>query len=166
MRAQGHGLFVTVSSGSRHPRLAPSAFGIPYAASKAAVDCWAESLNMEIAGLGLRSIVVELGGFDTEMTKADRFAASVVPSDSPYATVAGLIEELIEGAPKSDAVDGARCIADVLDLEDPPLRTVYPPELAGLIAAVPRISDGAYLAQCQATSARDWSRALRQSLAG
>lgn len=166
MRGQGHGLLVTVSSGSRHPRLAPSAFGIPYAASKAAVDCWAESLNMEIAGFGLRSVIVELGGFDTEMTRADRFAATAVPADSPYATVATLLEELIAAAPKSHAADGARCIADVLERPDPPLRMVYPPELAGLIAAVGKISDDAYLARCQVTSARDWTRALRHSLAG
>jgi hypothetical protein len=43
----------------------------------------------------------------------------------------------------------------------PPLRTVYPAELAGLIAASQRISDEDYLAHCQAASARDWSRAIR-----
>jgi NAD(P)-dependent dehydrogenase (short-subunit alcohol dehydrogenase family) len=166
MRAQGSGLFLTVSSGSRHARIAPSTFGIPYAASKAAADCWAESLNREIAGFGLRSVIVELGGFDTEMTKPDRFAATVVPADSPYASVAAVIQELIEVAPKSQVVDGARCIADVLELTEPPLRTVYPPELARLIAMAPTVSDRDYMAQCQATSARDWSRALRRSLNG
>jgi NAD(P)-dependent dehydrogenase (short-subunit alcohol dehydrogenase family) len=166
LRAQGHGLFVTISSASRHPRIAPSALGVAYAASKAAVDCLAESFNREIAGFGLRSAIVELGGFDTEMTTADRFAADVVPADSPYAAVATVLEDLIISSPKAQPADGARCIADVIELADPPMRTVFPPELAGLIAAAPKISDEAYLAQCVATSGKDWFRALRRSLGG
>lgn len=164
MRRQGRGLFVTVSSGARHPRVTPPTFGLIYAASKAAEDCWAESFNKEIAGFGLRSIVVELGGFDTDMTQAERFAAAVVSAESPYAAVAVVQDEALRRAPRLPATDAARCIADLVESPLPPIRTVLPAELAALIASASQISDDDYIAHCQTASGRDWARAFQQSL--
>lgn len=164
MRAQGSGLFVTVSSVARYTRFTPPSFSAVYASSKAAVSCWAESLNKEIAGFGLRSIVVELSAFETDMTEPDHFDASIVPADSPYATVAKVQAEVLARAQRPPASEAAACIADLIDDPAPPLLTVCPPELATVISNATAFSDEDYLAQCQVTSGRDWARAFRGSL--
>ena len=90
--------------------------------------------------------VVELGGFDTDMTEPDRFASTVVPADSPYATVAVVQDEALRRARRLPPTDAARCIADVVEHPSPPVRTVYPAELAALIARESQISDDDYMA--------------------
>jgi hypothetical protein len=44
------------------------------------------------------------------------------------------------------------------------VRSVFPPELAALAAVAADISDHDYLAQCRATSGRDWARRFQRSL--
>lgn len=62
MRARGAGLLVTVTSTCG--RFVPPNFGI-YAASKFALEALAESIAYETADLGIRSLIIEPGAFDT-----------------------------------------------------------------------------------------------------
>lgn len=69
MRARGDGTLVAISSMSA--RL-PWAFGAYYAASKAALAALHEAVELEVAGFGIRTIIIEPGIVDTAF--AERFA--------------------------------------------------------------------------------------------
>jgi len=166
MRAQGSGLFVTISSVARYTRFTPPSFSAVYAASKAAASCFAESLNKEVAGFGLRSIAVELSAFETDMTEAGHFDPSIVGPDSPYATVATVQAESLAHSPPPPATDAALFIADLVEEADPPLRSICPPELDEVIGRSAAFGDADYIAQCTAASGRDWARAFRSALNG
>lgn len=74
MRAAGHGLIISVTSTCG--RIVPPNFGI-YCASKYAMEALAESIAYETADLGIDSVIVEPGAFDTGL-----LAAQVDPRDS------------------------------------------------------------------------------------
>jgi NAD(P)-dependent dehydrogenase (short-subunit alcohol dehydrogenase family) len=76
-RAQGHGRLVTVSSLTRRGPISGPLNSV-YAATKASSDAWAVNLNKEVAHHGIRSVIVELGGFATDMMDSERFS----PEDS------------------------------------------------------------------------------------
>ena len=64
MRAQRHGLVVTISSTGG---VVGQAFVSAYSAAKFAVEGWMESLTPEIAPFGIRTMLVEPGFFRTEL---------------------------------------------------------------------------------------------------
>ena len=64
MRAQRHGLVVTISSTGG---VVGQAFVSAYSAAKFAVEGWMESLAPEIAPFGIRTMLVEPGFFRTEL---------------------------------------------------------------------------------------------------
>jgi decaprenylphospho-beta-D-erythro-pentofuranosid-2-ulose 2-reductase len=65
LRAQGHGTLVVLSSvAAERPRGA----NFPYAASKAAVDAYAQGLGDALAGTGVHVLVVRPGFVHTHMT--------------------------------------------------------------------------------------------------
>lgn len=74
MRAAGEGLIISVTSTCG--RLIPPNFGI-YCASKYAMEALAESIAYETADLGIDSVIVEPGAFDTGL-----LAAQVDPRDT------------------------------------------------------------------------------------
>ena len=64
MRAAGEGLLITVTSTCG--RIIPPNFGI-YAASKFALEALAEAIAYETADLGIQSVILEPGAFDTNL---------------------------------------------------------------------------------------------------
>jgi NAD(P)-dependent dehydrogenase (short-subunit alcohol dehydrogenase family) len=64
MRAQRHGLIVTISSTGG---ITGQAFVSAYSAAKFAVEGWMESLALEVARFGIRTMLVEPGFFRTEL---------------------------------------------------------------------------------------------------
>jgi NAD(P)-dependent dehydrogenase (short-subunit alcohol dehydrogenase family) len=64
LRAQRSGLVVTISSTAG---IRGGEFLTAYAASKFGVEGWAESLALEVAPFGIRSMIVEPGFFRTEL---------------------------------------------------------------------------------------------------
>jgi NAD(P)-dependent dehydrogenase (short-subunit alcohol dehydrogenase family) len=111
MRAQQSGVIVNISSFvtrfEGQPGLAL------YGLSKVALSHLSESINAELAGTNVRVVVVELGGFATEIYPPNRLVAN--PS-SPYATLVAAIDrgvaDLIAGA--ADPAIAARAIVDVV----------------------------------------------------
>jgi NAD(P)-dependent dehydrogenase (short-subunit alcohol dehydrogenase family) len=90
MRERRSGRIVVVTS-------AGAFFGTPglsaYAASKWAVEGWAESLALELMPFGLDVICVEPGAYKTEIWDS---SPREIPPDSPYAEVAGSVERFVD----------------------------------------------------------------------
>ncbi|WP_328869366.1 SDR family NAD(P)-dependent oxidoreductase [Streptomyces sp. NBC_00287] len=76
MRRQGSGTLVHVSSTTAH---IAEPFMAPYIASKAAGECLAESMGLEVAPYGIDTVIVVPGAF-TEGT--EHFAHSTPPADA------------------------------------------------------------------------------------
>lgn len=73
MRGQGHGRIVTLSSVLG---LIPAPYNAHYAATKHAIEGYAESLDHEVRALGIRSVLVEPGvtrtAFEENLSRADQ----------------------------------------------------------------------------------------------
>jgi NAD(P)-dependent dehydrogenase (short-subunit alcohol dehydrogenase family) len=81
MRAQRHGLIITISSTGG---ITGQAFVSAYSAAKFAVEGWMESLAPEIAPFGIRTMLVEPGFFRTELL-SDESTTWPKPSIADYA---------------------------------------------------------------------------------
>lgn len=82
-RAQGFGHIVMISSISG--RLGFAGVG-SYAASKFALEGWAESLRYEMAPLGIQVVLIEPGAFETDIwTRNAKLAANLLKPESPNA---------------------------------------------------------------------------------
>ena len=86
MRAQGAGLFVTVSSNMAQLTLP---FAGLYTASKRAVEGLVESYRYQLAPLGIDAIIVEPGGYPTAL-----FAKMTGPADAARIEAYGPLAEL------------------------------------------------------------------------
>jgi NAD(P)-dependent dehydrogenase (short-subunit alcohol dehydrogenase family) len=129
MRSRGKGLLIHVSS--VFGRLSFPFHGV-YAASKHALESLAECYHYELAPFGIESILVEPGGFPTEMFQkmvvGDDLArtASYGPlSEVPEKVYAGYIESMSgPDVPKPQAVaDAIRALIE-MPAGERPLRTV------------------------------------------
>lgn len=90
MRNQGYGRIVNVSSigGDIYTPL-----GGWYQAAKAGINMWSDVLDMEVKQFGIRSVVVQPGGTDTEWeTVAMANARKNLNEDSPYESLVGKME--------------------------------------------------------------------------
>lgn len=84
MRNKRYGIIVNISSvGGRVP-LPVSGF---YHASKFAVEALSEVLYFETCNFGIRIIVVEPGGHNTEFSKSGKRSPKLLSSQSPYASL-------------------------------------------------------------------------------
>ena len=81
LRAQRHGLIITISSTGG---ITGQAFVSAYSAAKFAVEGWMESLAPEIAPFGIRTMLVEPGFFRTELL-TDESTKWPEPSIEDYA---------------------------------------------------------------------------------
>ncbi|MGH4006903.1 MAG: SDR family oxidoreductase [Pseudonocardiaceae bacterium] len=101
MRAQGHGRVVIVSSlGAFTGQPAMSA----YVASKWALEGWAESLAIEVAGFGIDVVLIEPGAHKTGIWDAAKIAS---PEHSPYRPLVTIMEPRIRRMVERDAGDPA-----------------------------------------------------------
>ncbi len=92
MRRQGAGRIVNISSigGDVYTPL-----GGWYHATKAGVDMWSDVLDLEVKQFGVRSVVVQPGGTDTEWaTVALSNARKNLEPDSPYEPLVDHVEDL------------------------------------------------------------------------
>ena len=124
MRRQGFGHVVMVSSISGR-------IGFPgvssYAASKFALEGWAETLRLEMAALGIKVAIVEPGSFDTDIwTRNAKLTAKMRDADSPNAARRARWQSRIERSARDRANPQlvADLIARILDTPGPRLRYV------------------------------------------
>jgi NAD(P)-dependent dehydrogenase (short-subunit alcohol dehydrogenase family) len=119
MRRQGHGRIVLMSS-------IGGLLGIPYqafyAASKFALEGYAESLAYEVAPFNIHVTLVEPGNFKTEFTQSRRLVKAL--PDDPYKAardkaIAVMEKDEINGA---DPMDVAKVVQRILKHKSPPRR--------------------------------------------
>lgn len=126
MRRQGHGHVVMVSSISGRN-------GYPgvssYAASKWALEGWAESLRYEMEPLGIHVVLVEPGSFATDIwTRGAIFSESSKDPASPNAARKERLAEAMKARPGKGR-GNPQIVADgilaILETEKPALRYVF-----------------------------------------
>jgi len=121
MRKQRDGLLITISSTAGISGLL---FCTAYAAAKFGVEGWMESLALEIAPFGIRTLLVEPGFFRTELLSNDS-TTYAKPSIDDYAKQSG---EIIAAWSKMDGKQGgdpaklAGALVHLAGLKEPPVR--------------------------------------------
>ena len=153
LRAQRHGLIVTISSTGG---ITGQAFVSAYSAAKFAIEGWMESLAPEISGFGIRTMLVEPGFFRTELL-TDESTKWPEPSIDGYAektreTVAAW--KGMNGWQGGDPEKLAKALIQLAGLVEPPQRW---PAGADAVAALEEKA-GTLLAQANAH--RDLSSSL------
>ena len=121
MRKQRGGLVVTVSSTAG---ITGGMFCTAYAAAKFGVEGWMESLAVEVADFGIRTVLVEPGFFRTELLSAGS-TTYAPPSIDDYAertrqTVAAWSG--MNGKQGGDPAKLANALVQLAALKEPPVR--------------------------------------------
>lgn len=96
MRRQGHGRIVNISSigGDVY-----SPLGGWYYATKAGMDMWSDVLDEEVRQFGIRSVVVQPGGTQSEWSHvAIENARKNLAENSPYEPLVGKIDNMMSSA--------------------------------------------------------------------
>jgi len=153
MRKQHSGLLVTISSTAG---ITGQMFCTAYASAKFGIEGWIESLSLEIAPLGIRSMLVEPGFFRTELLSNDS-TTYAKPSIDDYAdrtkeTVAAW--NSMNGKQGGDPAKLAKAIVRLAGLKEPPAR------FAGGADAVQTFEAKANALLAQANAHRDLSCSL------
>ena len=119
MRARRSGLVINVSSTAGSRGLPGSGY---YSASKAALEMLTEALALEVAGLGLRAMIVAPGPFRTDFFRRSIDAPAAGLAD--YAPIAAQRAAwlALDGAQRGDPVRGAAMIVAAALSADPPPR--------------------------------------------
>jgi NAD(P)-dependent dehydrogenase (short-subunit alcohol dehydrogenase family) len=110
MRAQGSGTIINV--GSLAGKVS-APFGGVYSASKHAVEALSDSLYFELHPFGVRVVVVEPGGFETEFG-ANRILARRFNEGSPYTEFEQRFNASSSRLPGADQHESAQKVADVI----------------------------------------------------
>lgn len=93
MRQQGFGRIINISSIGGDIYMPLGAF---YHATKAALQQFSDSLDLEVSPFGIRSVVVQPGGTKSEWSKiAMENARQDMPSDSPYQKLVGSVSAIL-----------------------------------------------------------------------
>jgi NAD(P)-dependent dehydrogenase (short-subunit alcohol dehydrogenase family) len=121
LRKQRSGLLLTISSTAG---ITGGTFCTAYAAAKFGLEGWMESLAIEIAPFGIRTMLVEPGFFRTELLTAGS-TTYAAPSIADYAgrtreTVAAWSS--MDGKQGGDPAKLAKAIVELAGLEEPPAR--------------------------------------------
>jgi NAD(P)-dependent dehydrogenase (short-subunit alcohol dehydrogenase family) len=131
MRAQGGGTIVQMSSVGGQTT-APG-FGA-YCATKFALEGLTETLRDEVAGFGIRTLIVEPGAFRTGLFRP---GAAYESTEMPeYAGTVGPTRAYVRdghGEQPGDPVKAAEAIMTALDADEPPLRLVLGEDAIGNI---------------------------------
>jgi len=122
MREQGGGTIINVSSLAG--KVTPP-FGGVYSASKHALEAISDALYWELHPLGIRVVVIEPGGFETEFSN-NRHVARRYTEGSPYAGLDRRFDASLARLPGRDAPadpqDVANAIVDAAKAEQPKRR--------------------------------------------
>jgi NAD(P)-dependent dehydrogenase (short-subunit alcohol dehydrogenase family) len=153
LRAQRSGLVVTISSTAG---IEGGLFLTAYAASKFGVEGWMESLAIEVAPFGIRTMLVEPGFFRTELLtpESTKYAASSIAdyADRTEQTVAAW--KSMNGQQSGDPAKLADALIRLAAQDEPPLR--FP----GGADAVTTFENRAKLLLAQADANRELSSNL------
>lgn len=123
MRRQRNGQIVTISSTAG---IVAGEFTSAYAASKFALEGWAEALRPEVAPLGITTTIVEPGFFRTKLLEKESTilpALSVPDYAERTAKILPFWEEM-NGKQSGDPAKLARALISLLDSPNPPERWV------------------------------------------
>jgi NAD(P)-dependent dehydrogenase (short-subunit alcohol dehydrogenase family) len=126
MRAQRSGHIIMVSSLSGlHGALAISS----YAASKFALEGWAESLRLEVNALGIKVVLVEPGSYATDIwTRNAKLGEKVLDGSSPNRARGAKMRDRVQALPKRNPIEVARKIVRIARDPNPKLRYVVGPD--------------------------------------
>ncbi len=121
MRAQRSGLVVTISSTAG---LEGGEFTSAYAASKFAVEGWMESLALEVAPFGIRTMLVEPGFFRTELLtpESTKYAESSIPDYAERTEQTVTAWKGMNGQQGGDPAKLADALIQLAAQDQPPLR--------------------------------------------
>jgi NAD(P)-dependent dehydrogenase (short-subunit alcohol dehydrogenase family) len=120
MRRQGSGVIVQMSSMGGQT-VAPGFSS--YCATKFALEGWSETLAQEVAGFGVRVLIVEPGAFRTNLFASG--AARMSTAMPEYAAIVGPTRRYVgegDGAQGGDPAKAAAAILRAIDSDRPPLR--------------------------------------------
>lgn len=120
LRKQKSGCIVNVSSISGlicHPAIGP------YSVSKYALECYTETLSLELKILGIKTLIVEPGAFRTEVWTNETAVGHI----GDYDVITKPIHEWVTSMsstkePVGDPCKAARCIIEAVNDPKPPLR--------------------------------------------
>jgi NAD(P)-dependent dehydrogenase (short-subunit alcohol dehydrogenase family) len=140
MRANGGGAIVQMSSVGGQTS-APG-FGA-YCATKFALEGLTQALHDEVAGFGIRTLIVEPGAFRTGLFRPGAaYQSARLPE---YADTVGPTRAYVEnndGSQPGDPAKAARAILRALDAEEPPLRLVLGADaIAGIRSRLGQLSE-------------------------
>jgi NAD(P)-dependent dehydrogenase (short-subunit alcohol dehydrogenase family) len=131
MRRQGGGAIVQMSSVGGQTT-APG-FGA-YCATKFALEGLTETLHDEVAGFGIRTLIVEPGAFRTGLFRPGAaYESQAMPE---YADTVGPTRAYVrgnDGLQPGDPAKAAQAILTALDADEPPLRLVLGADAIGNI---------------------------------
>jgi NAD(P)-dependent dehydrogenase (short-subunit alcohol dehydrogenase family) len=131
MRAQGGGAIVQISSVGG--QITAPGFGA-YCATKFALEGLTQALADEVAGFGIRTLIVEPGAFRTGLFRP---SAAYESAEMPeYADIVGPTREYVrnnDGLQQGDPGKAAQAIIAALDADEPPLRLVLGEDALGNI---------------------------------
>jgi NAD(P)-dependent dehydrogenase (short-subunit alcohol dehydrogenase family) len=122
MRRQGGGAIVQMSSVGG--QVTAPGFGA-YCATKFALEGLTETLREEVAGFGIRTLIVEPGAFRTGLFRPEAaYESAELPE---YEGIVGPTRAYVRsghGSQPGDPAKAAAAIVAALDADDPPLRLV------------------------------------------
>jgi NAD(P)-dependent dehydrogenase (short-subunit alcohol dehydrogenase family) len=154
MRERGSGTVVNVTSVAGVVAGPLAGF---YAATKFAVEALSEALHLEVGHFGIRVMIVEPGGFETE------FGSNMLDHrghPGPYAALAelwdGALNALRSGEPAPGPEVVATAICDALDSGQPPLRLPVGADAEIITAARNATSYPEFEATMRQTLGLDW----------
>jgi NAD(P)-dependent dehydrogenase (short-subunit alcohol dehydrogenase family) len=131
MRRQGGGAIVQMSSVGG--QVTAPGFGA-YSATKFALEGLTETLRDEVAGFGIRTLIVEPGAFRTGLFRPGAaYESDAMPE---YADTVGPTRAYVrgnDGLQPGDPVKAAQAILAALDADTPPLRLVLGADAIGNI---------------------------------
>jgi NAD(P)-dependent dehydrogenase (short-subunit alcohol dehydrogenase family) len=153
MRRLRSGLVVTISSTAG---IEGGLFLTAYAASKFAVEGWMESLGLEVAPFGIRTMLVEPGFFRTELLtpESTKYAASSIADYAERTEQTVTVWRSMNGQQSGDPAKLADALIQLAAQDEPPLR--FP----GGADAVTTFQNRARLLQAQADANRELSSNL------
>jgi len=121
MRAQRSGLIITISSTAG---IQGGEFLTAYAASKFGVEGWMESLALEVAPFGIRTMLVEPGFFRTELLtpESTRYAESSIEDYAERTEQTVTAWKSMNGRQGGDPAKLADALIHLAAQDEPPLR--------------------------------------------
>jgi NAD(P)-dependent dehydrogenase (short-subunit alcohol dehydrogenase family) len=140
MRRQGGGVIVQMSSVGG--QVTAPGFGA-YCATKHALEGLTETLRDEVAGFGIRTLIIEPGAFRTGLFRPGAaYESEAMPE---YADTVGPTRSYVrdnDGLQLGDPAKAAQAILAALDSDEPPLRLVLGADAVGNIERrLKRLSD-------------------------